>query len=52
MLVVVPQGESEVKGDPQTPEKILAPKTIGAADLQRCAEVGAALEIVGLDGVE
>jgi multimeric flavodoxin WrbA len=27
----------------QTPEKILAPKTIGAADLQRCAEVGAAL---------
>jgi multimeric flavodoxin WrbA len=27
----------------QTPETILAPKTIGAADLQRCADVGAAL---------
>jgi multimeric flavodoxin WrbA len=27
----------------QTPEAILAPKTIGAADLQRCADVGGAL---------
>lgn len=27
----------------QTPEKILAPKTIGAGDLQRCEETGAAL---------
>jgi multimeric flavodoxin WrbA len=27
----------------QTPEAILAPKTIAAADLQRCAELGAAL---------
>lgn len=27
----------------QTPEAILAPKTIGAADLRRCADVGAAL---------
>jgi multimeric flavodoxin WrbA len=27
----------------QTPEAILAPKTIGAADLQRCEEAGAAL---------
>ena len=27
----------------QTPEKILAPKTIGDEDLARCAEVGAAL---------
>jgi flavorubredoxin len=27
----------------QTPEKILAPKTIGAEDLQRCEETGAAL---------
>ena len=27
----------------QTPEAILAPKTIGAADLARCAELGAAL---------
>lgn len=27
----------------QTPEAILAPKTIGAADLARCAETGAAL---------
>ena len=27
----------------QTPEKILAPKTIGAEDLERCAEIGAAL---------
>jgi len=27
----------------QTPEAILAPKTIAPADLQRCAEVGAAL---------
>jgi multimeric flavodoxin WrbA len=27
----------------QTPEAILAPKTIGHADLDRCAEVGAAL---------
>ena len=27
----------------QTPERILAPKTIGAEDLDRCAEIGAAL---------
>lgn len=27
----------------QTPEKILAPKTIADADLQRCEEIGAAL---------
>ncbi|KWF65902.1 flavodoxin [Burkholderia multivorans] len=27
----------------QTPERILAPKTIGADDLARCAELGAAL---------
>jgi multimeric flavodoxin WrbA len=27
----------------QTPEAILAPKTIGAGDLDRCAEIGAAL---------
>lgn len=27
----------------QTPDAILAPKTIGAADLRRCADVGAAL---------
>ena len=27
----------------QTPEAILAPKTIAAADLNRCAELGAAL---------
>jgi multimeric flavodoxin WrbA len=27
----------------QTPEKILAPKTIGEADLQRCEDAGAAL---------
>ena len=27
----------------QTPEAILAPKTIGVVDLQRCAEVGGAL---------
>ena len=27
----------------QTPEAILAPKTIGAADLQRCGEIGAAI---------
>jgi multimeric flavodoxin WrbA len=27
----------------QTPEAILAPKQIGAADLERCAELGAAL---------
>ena len=27
----------------QTPEKILAPKTIGAEDLQRCEEIGAAI---------
>lgn len=27
----------------QTPQAILAPKTIGAADLQRCADVGGAL---------
>ena len=27
----------------QTPEKILAPKTIGGDDLERCAEIGAAL---------
>jgi multimeric flavodoxin WrbA len=27
----------------QTPEKILAPKTIGAEELERCAEVGAAI---------
>jgi multimeric flavodoxin WrbA len=27
----------------QTPEAILAPKVIGAADLERCAELGAAL---------
>lgn len=27
----------------QTPERILAPKSIGAEDLERCAEVGAAL---------
>ena len=27
----------------QTPEKILAPKTIVAEDLERCAEIGAAL---------
>ena len=27
----------------QTPEAILAPKTIGGDDLQRCAEVGAAM---------
>src|SRR5262245_23960936 len=27
----------------QTPERILAPKTIGAADLQRCEETGAAI---------
>jgi len=27
----------------QTPERILAPKTIAAADLARCAELGAAL---------
>ena len=27
----------------QTPERILAPKTIGTEDLERCAEIGAAL---------
>ena len=27
----------------QTPERILAPKTIGAEDLEKCAEIGAAL---------
>ena len=27
----------------QTPEAILAPKTIGSTDLQRCEEIGAAL---------
>ena len=27
----------------QTPEKILAPKTIAAAELQRCAEIGATI---------
>jgi hypothetical protein len=27
----------------QTPEAILAPKTIGATDLARCAEIGAGL---------
>ncbi|MDR3096733.1 MAG: NAD(P)H-dependent oxidoreductase [Paraburkholderia sp.] len=27
----------------QTPERILAPKTIGASDLERCAELGAGL---------
>src|ERR1700736_1126149 len=27
----------------QTPEAILAPKTIGASDLQRCAELGATM---------
>ena len=27
----------------QTPEKILAPKTIAAEDLERCAEIGAAI---------
>ena len=27
----------------QTPERILAPKTIGAEDLQRCEEIGGAL---------
>jgi multimeric flavodoxin WrbA len=27
----------------QTPERILAPKTIGAEDLKRCEEIGAAL---------
>ena len=27
----------------QTPERILAPKTIGVEDLERCAEIGAAL---------
>ena len=27
----------------QTPERILAPKTIGAEDLEKCAELGAAL---------
>jgi hypothetical protein len=27
----------------QTPERILAPKTIGEEDLKRCEEVGAAL---------
>jgi hypothetical protein len=27
----------------QTPEQILSPKTIGAEDLKRCEEVGAAL---------
>jgi multimeric flavodoxin WrbA len=27
----------------QTPEAILAPKTIGAGDLRRCAELGATL---------
>jgi hypothetical protein len=27
----------------QTPERILAPKTIGEEDLQRCEEIGAAL---------
>ena len=27
----------------QTPERILAPKTIAAEDLERCAEIGAAL---------
>ena len=27
----------------QTPEKILSPKTIGAADLDRCRELGAAM---------
>ncbi|ARU05617.1 flavodoxin [Comamonas serinivorans] len=31
----------------QTPERILAPKTIGEADLARCAEVGAGL-VAGL----
>jgi multimeric flavodoxin WrbA len=29
--------------DAQTPERILAPKTISAADLARCAEIGATL---------
>lgn len=29
----------------QTPEAILAPKTIGAQDLQRCAELGAMLAV-------
>ncbi len=32
-----------VSTDAQTPEAILAPKVIGAADLERCAETGAAL---------
>jgi multimeric flavodoxin WrbA len=27
----------------QTPERILAPKTIGTEDLERCAEIGAAI---------
>jgi len=27
----------------QTPERILAPKTIGAADLERCREIGATI---------
>ena len=29
--------------DGETPERILAPKTIGADDLARCEELGAAL---------
>lgn len=32
-----------VNTDAQTPEAILAPKSIGSADLARCAELGAAL---------
>ena len=35
----------------QTPEAILAPKHIGAADLDRCAELGAALAIGMADGI-
>jgi hypothetical protein len=32
-----------VNTDAQTPERILAAKTIGSDDLARCAEIGAAL---------
>jgi NAD(P)H-dependent FMN reductase len=32
-----------VRTDAQTPEQILAPKTIAPAELERCAEIGAAL---------
>jgi hypothetical protein len=32
-----------VRTHAQTPETILAPKTIGAADLRRCEEIGATM---------